>query len=177
MYIYICIYVSFLLCSCFNLTCVCVCVYIYIYIYTYIYIYINIHIHMLYSCVLNSCFTSLHVCNCCIPVLLQYIHLYSCFTRTLLVLFLLYVCVRVCRLTGLVECVEQSEGLRRDGGWEHAGLQQRPAGQAPLHEPPPVCVLMHVGAAQARTRLQERLRVSTAEQVRDACHMMASYPI
>jgi hypothetical protein len=119
--------------------------------------------------VLYSCFTSLDVCNCCHPVLLQYIHLYSCFTRTLLVLFLMYVCVCVCRLTGLVESVEQSEGLRRDGACEHAGLQQRPAGQAPLPEAAPVCLLMHVGAAQARTRLQERLRVWTAVQVRDAC--------
>ena len=48
------------------------------------------------------------------------------------------VCVCVCRLTG---CVEQREGLRRDG-----------AGEAPLHEPPHVCVMMHVGAGQARTR-------------------------
>ncbi len=30
------------------------------------------------------------------PVLLKYIHLYSCFTRTLLVLFLLCMCVCVC---------------------------------------------------------------------------------
>jgi len=36
-------------------------------------------------------------------------------------------------------------------------------------------VLMHVGAAQARTRLQERQRVSPAGQVRDACDMMAAY--
>jgi hypothetical protein len=124
--------------------------------------------------VLYSCFTSLHICKCCNPVLLQYIHLYSCFTRTLLVLFLL--CVRVCvwRLTGLVECVEQSEGLRRDGACEHAGvLQQRPAGQAPLHEPAPVCLLIHVGAAQAPTpgRQERPVRqcVSPAVQVRDAC--------
>ena len=42
--------------------------------------------------VLHSCFTSLDICNCCNPALLEYIHLYSCFTRTLLVLFLLCVC-------------------------------------------------------------------------------------
>ena len=51
-------------------------------------------------------------------------------------------------------------------------LQQRAAGEAPLHEPAHVCLLMHVGAAQARTRLQERQRVSPAAQVRDGYHMM-----
>ena len=68
----------------------------------------------------------------------------------------------MCRLTGFVESVEESEGLRRDGAWEHGVLQQRAAGEAPLHEPPHVCVLMHVGAAQARTRVQERHGVRTA---------------
>ena len=63
------------------------------------------------------------------------------------------------------------------GAWEHGVLQQRAAGEAPLHEPPHVCQLMHVGAAQARTRLQERQRVSTAAQVRDGCDMMPAYPI
>jgi hypothetical protein len=94
------------------------------------------------------------------------------YTPALLVLYSYFsccMCVRVCRFFGLVECVEESEGLRRDGGCEHGVLQQRPAGQAPLHEAPSVCLLMHVGAAQARTRLQERLRVSPAVQVRDAC--------
>jgi hypothetical protein len=42
-------------------------------------------------------------------------------------------------------------------------------------DPPHVCVLMHIGAAQARTRLQERQRVTPAGQVRDACDMMAAY--
>jgi hypothetical protein len=66
---------------------------------------------------------------------------------------LVCVCVCVCRLTGLVECVEQSEGLRRDGTYEHAVLKQSPVGRAPLEEAAArVCVLMHVGAAQARTR-------------------------
>ncbi len=32
-----------------------------------------------------------------------------------------------------------------------------------------VTLLMHIGAAQAHTRLQERQRVSRAAQVRDAC--------
>jgi hypothetical protein len=106
--------------------------------------------------VLYSCFTSPDICNRCNPVLLQYIHSYTCFTRTLRVLFLVCVCVCVCRLTGLVECVEQSEGLRRDGGWEDGVLQQRAAGEAPLEEAAAhVCVLMHVGAAQARTRLRQ----------------------
>jgi hypothetical protein len=40
--------------------------------------------------------------------------------------------------------------------------QQRAAGEAPQHEPPHVCLLMHVGAAQARTRLLERQRVRPA---------------
>ncbi len=67
--------------------------------------------------------------------------------------------------------MEQSEGLRRGGAWEHGVLQQRAAGEAPLHEPSHVCVLMHVGAAQARTRLRQerpvRPLVSRAEQVRE----------
>ena len=71
--------------------------------------------------------------------------------------------------------VEESEGLRRDGAWEHGVLQQRAAGEAPLHDPRHVSLLMHVGAPQARTCLQERQRVSTAKQVRDACDMMAAY--
>jgi hypothetical protein len=106
------------------------------------------------------CFTSLDVCNCCNPPLLTYIHQYSCFTRTLLVLYL--VCVCVCRLTDLVECVAESEGLRRDGAWEHGVLQQRAAGEAPLHEPPHVSLLILLAPAQANTRLQERQRVRRA---------------
>ena len=58
--------------------------------------------------------------------------------------------------------MEESEGLRRDGAWEHGVLQQRAAGEAPLHEPPRVCLLMHVGAAQARTLLQIGPRVRRA---------------
>ena len=57
-------------------------------------------------------------------------------------------------------------------------LQQRAAGEAPLHEPSHVCLLMHVGAAQARSRLQERQRVRpAAAQVRDGCDMMPAFPI
>jgi hypothetical protein len=58
--------------------------------------------------------------------------------------------------------VHQREGSRRDGVREHGGLQQRAAGEAPLHGAPHVCLLMHVDAAQARTRLQERHRVRPA---------------
>ena len=76
------------------------------------------------------------------------------------------------RLTGLVECVEESEGLRRDGAWEHGVLQQRPARQVPLHHPPHVSLLILLAPAQAPTRLQERRFVSRAVQVRDACSMM-----
>ncbi len=90
-------------------------------------------------------------------------------TRTVLVLFLLCVCV----CAGLVEWVEQREGLRRDGAWEHDVLQQRAAGEAALHEPPHVCLLMHVGAAQARTPTRQerpaRPFVSPAVQVRVGC--------
>ncbi len=145
---------------------VCVCVYVYVYICTHthtrIYIhtyalllhaYSNIFMYIYSLLVLYSCFTPLDICNCCNPVLLQYIHayslLYAYFTRTF---HAVCVCVCVCRLTGLVECVQHSEGLRRDGGWEHAVLQQRAAGEAPLEEAAAhVCVLMHVGAAQAPT--------------------------
>ena len=54
-------------------------------------------------------------------------------------------------------------------------LQQRAAGEVPLHEPRHVCLLMHVGAAQARTRLQERLNVLPASQVREMPAARASY--
>jgi hypothetical protein len=49
---------------------------------------------------------------------------------------------------------------------EHGVLQQRAVGEAPLHEPGHVCLLMHVGVAQARTRCQG-VRPAAA-QVRDA---------
>ena len=80
--------------------------------------------------------------------------------------------VCVCRLPGLVECVEESEGLRRDGAWEHGVLQQRPARQVPLHHPPHVSLLILLAAAQAPTRMPMRRRVSRVAQVRDACRMM-----
>ena len=122
---------------------------------------------------------SLDICNCCSPPLLTYIHLYSCLTRTVLVLFLLCVCVCVCRLTGLAESVEESEGLRRDGAWEHGVLQQRAAGAAPLHEPPHVCLLILLAPAQANTRRREErpvpALVSTAMQVREMHAARASY--
>jgi hypothetical protein len=71
---------------------------------------VSIYIHR-HICILFFCFTPV------LPPLLIYIRLDSCFTRTLLVRFVLCVCVCVCRLTGLVECVQQSEGLRRDRAW------------------------------------------------------------
>ncbi len=72
--------------------------------------------------------------------------------------------------------MEESEGLRRDGAWEHGVLQQRAAGEAPLHEPPHVSLLILLAPAQANTRLQERLGVRTATQVREtARHMKAAY--
>jgi hypothetical protein len=107
--------------------------------------------------VLYSCFTSTYSC---IRLLSSY------FTRTGL-----GVCVCVCLHTGLVECVQQRAGLRREGAWEHGTLQQTAAGEAPLHEPPHACLLMHVGAEQARTRGRQerpvRALVSRAEQVRE----------
>ncbi len=63
---------------------------------------------------------------------------------------------------------------------EHASIvlsQQRAAGEAPPHVPAHVCLLMHVGAEQANTRLQERERVSPAKLVRDGCDMMPAHPI
>ncbi len=109
---------------------------------------------------LYCCFTSLDICNCCNPPLLTFIHLSSYLIRTLLVLFL--VCVGVYRLNDLVECVEEGEGLRRDGAWEHGVLQQRAAGEAPLHEPPHVSLLILLAPAQARTRFKDRRRVRRA---------------
>ncbi len=75
--------------------------------------------------------------------------------------------------------MEESEGLRRDGAWEHGVLQQRPAGEAPLHDPPHVCLLMLVGTAQVITRgRQERpvqALVLAAMQVREKHAARASY--
>ncbi len=85
--------------------------------------------------------------------------------------------------------MEQREGLRRDAACEHGVLRQRAAGEAPLHEPAHACLLMHVGAAQARIPMRQerpvRPRVSRAEQVREmrercmllARDMMSAYPI
>ncbi len=50
-------------------------------------------------------------------------------------------------------CAQQREGLSRDGACEHGVLQQRAASEALLHEPAHVCLLMHVGVAQAKSRL------------------------
>jgi hypothetical protein len=132
--------------------------------------------------VFYSSFTTLDICNCCNPPFLPFIillltrtlliyTLYSCllvlysfilllysyFTRTFLALSL-----SLCGFTGLLECVQQSEGLRRDGACEHGVFQQRAAGAAPLHEPPHVCLLMHAGAVQASTRFQIGPRVRPA---------------
>ncbi len=69
-------------------------------------------------------------------VILPYLHIFI-YTPPLLELYSYFptcVCVCVCRLTGLVECVEASEGLKGDGTWEHGVLHQRAAGEAALHE-------------------------------------------
>ena len=61
--------------------------------------------------------------------------LHSYFTRTFLA-----VCMCECRLTGLLETVQQSERLETEHG--------RAASAAPLEEAAAgVCVLMHVGVA------------------------------
>jgi hypothetical protein len=132
---------------------------------------------MLYLCFTPSSPLLIYVT----AVILFHLHIFI-YTPALLVLYSYFfwcVWVCVCRLTRLVECVEESEGLRRDGAWEHGVLQQRAAGEAPLHEPPHVCVLMHVGAVQANTRaLQERTvrpLVLAAEQVREMHAARASY--
>jgi hypothetical protein len=131
-------------------------------------------VYMLYLCFTPASPLLIYVT----AVILLHLHIFI-YTPALLVLYYYFsccvcVCSCVCRLAGLVEC-GRKRGLRRVGAWEHGLLQQRAAGEAPLHEPAHVCVLMHVGAAQARTRLQERQRVSPAAQVRDACDMMAAY--
>ena len=68
--------------------------------------------------------------------------------------------------------MEESEGLRRDGAWEHGVLQERAAGEAPLHDLRHVCVLIHLAAAQASICIQgttETVGVGTATQVRVGC--------
>ncbi len=143
--------------------------------------YVNTYIHTYtYTYMLHSYFTPAEICMYIYAllvltpgspvliyvtaVILFYLHLLI-YTPDLLVLhsyFSCCVCVWASRLTGLVECVEESEGQRRDGACEHDVLQQRAAGQAPLHEPPHVCLLMHLGAAQARTPLRIGPRVHRA---------------
>jgi hypothetical protein len=99
-----------------------------------------LHIHMLYLCFTPDSPLWIDVT----AVILLHLHIFID-TPALLVLYSYFswcVCVCPCRLTGLIECVEESEGLRRDGPWEHGVLQQRAAGEAPLHEPPHVCLLL-----------------------------------
>ena len=77
------------------------------------------------------------------------------------------------RILDQLESVQRREGPRRDGACKHAVLHQRTACEAPLHEPAHVCVLMHVGAAQARTPMRQerpvRALVLAAVQVRVGC--------
>jgi hypothetical protein len=101
---------------------ICVCVYICIHA-LYIYIYIYIYIYM--YILLFYTHTDTH----------RHTHTHT-HTHTLV----------------YIPSIRALNGLRRDGAWEHGVLQQRAAGEAALHEPPYVCLLMHVGAAQARTR-------------------------
>jgi len=107
-----------------------------------------LHIYMLYLCFTPASPLLIYVT----AAIHLHLHIFM-YTPAVLVLYSYFFwCVCVCRLTGLAESVE-FEGLRRDGAWEHGMLQQRAAGEAPLREPPHVCLLMHVGAAQAHTRL------------------------
>ncbi len=58
-------------------------------------------------------------------------------------------------------------------------LQQRAAGETPLHEPPHVCLLILLAPPQARTRIRQerpfRTLVFFAEQVREMDAARASY--
>jgi hypothetical protein len=64
--------------------------------------------------------------------------------------------------------VEESEGLRRDGAWEHGVFQERAAGEAPLHDLRHVCVLIHLAVVQASICVNTLTDsfVTTAPQVR-----------
>jgi hypothetical protein len=55
------------------------------------------------------------------------------------------------------QSAQQRERLRRDAARQHGVLQQRAAGEAPLHEPPHVCVLIHVDVAQASIPKHHRI--------------------
>ena len=123
---------------------------------------------MLYFCFTPALPLAIYVTAAILPYFNIFIY-----TAALHVLYTYFsCCVCVCRRTGLVECVEESEGLRRDGAWEHGVLQQRPARQVPLHHPPHVSLLIHLAPAQAPTRGRQeremRRFVFPAEQVRDA---------
>jgi hypothetical protein len=68
------------------------------------------------------------------------------------------VCLSVCLSVRVRACVRardqrasESELLRRDGGCEHGALQQGEASAVPLGQAAGVCVLIHVGVAQAST--------------------------
>jgi hypothetical protein len=141
--------------------------------------------YMLYSCMLTLKYLYIFMINLrftsasplliyVTDVILFHLNIFI-YTPTFLVLYYYFSCC-VCRLTGLVECVDESEGLRRDGGWEHGVLQQRAAGEAPLHEPPHVSLL---GGVQANTRLTGertvRPLVVAAVQVREMDAARASY--
>jgi hypothetical protein len=60
-------------------------------------------------------------------------------------------------------------------------LQQRAASAVPLHQAARVCLLMHVGVAQASSRMylerQVRPLVSTVEQVRVGCRRRGMYAL
>ncbi len=134
------------------------------YIYTYIDMYINMYIYIyiiIYILYIYSCFAHTHT----------HTHTHTCifyFDLSVdlcisLSIYLSIVCV--CRRTGLVECVEESEGLKGDGAWEHGVLQQRAAGEAALHEATHVCVLMHVGLRR------HVLQCDRSDQCDRLCHL------
>jgi hypothetical protein len=125
---------------------------------------------MLYSCFTPVSPLLIHVT----AVIRRHLHILIYNPASLVLYSYFFWCV--CRAYWPSKCVEESEGLRRDGAWEHGVLQQRAAGEAPLHKPSHVCVLMHVGAVQERTRgRQERPLVLAAAQVREMHAARASY--
>ncbi len=72
-----------------------------------------------------------------------------------------------CLCTALLESVHHSECLKKDGACEHGALHQRAATAAQLDEAAGVCVLIHVGVAQASTALlQDKALKHRARPVR-----------
>ncbi len=138
---------------------------IYIYIYICECMLLSCFIYMIYSCFDPDLHMYMYICICVCTSFISIYMLYFWWTSTRVcmgsghtrpLIRLRHViphkcgacgCSRPYRLTGLLVSVHQSEGLRRDGAWEHAVLQQRAAGEAPLDEAADVCRLLISSAA------------------------------